>query len=68
MEQLINRVLWYVNRVIALLVVLLLIAAWWYAWRPLPQTSGTVQAFLRRRVEVAKVHGLFSLARYSLRH
>jgi penicillin amidase len=55
MEQhLINRVLRYVNWVIGMLLVLAAMAVWRFAWRPLPQTSGRVRAFLRQRVEIAR--------------
>ena len=37
-----NRLLKYINTVIAVLIVLLTIGIYWWAWRPLPQISGTI--------------------------
>ena len=39
-----NRILKYVNILIALLLVVLLVGVYWIAWRPLPQVSGTIPA------------------------
>lgn len=39
-----NRILKYVNILIALLLVVLLVGVYWIAWRPLPQISGTIPA------------------------
>ena len=48
------RILRIINYLIATAVLILLVAAWWYAWRPLPQTSGTVQAPVSAPVTVAR--------------
>ncbi len=37
-----NRLLKYINTAIAVLAVLVLGAVYWYGWRPLPQTSGSI--------------------------
>lgn len=39
-----QRILKFINLSIAVLVVLLLLAVIWFAWRPLPKTSGSIQA------------------------
>lgn len=39
-----NRILRWVNGVIALVLVVFLAAVYWFAWRPLPETSGEIQA------------------------
>lgn len=39
-----ERLLKFINLSIAVLLIAVAIAAWWYAWRPLPQTEGTVAA------------------------
>ena len=39
-----QRVLKFINLSIAGLLIAVLAAAFWYAWRPLPQTSGTIHA------------------------
>jgi penicillin amidase len=41
---LLHKSLKYVNSAIALLIVAALVAVYWYAWRPLPETSGTLPA------------------------
>lgn len=43
----------YVNRAIAVLVVLAAIGVWWIAWRPLPQTSGTIAGGVAEKVTVS---------------
>src|SRR5579862_7191611 len=48
-----NRFLQYVNRAIAVLVVLAAIGVWWIAWRPLPQTSGTIAGGVAEKVTVS---------------
>lgn len=47
-----SRVLRVVNGLIAVFLVLLAGATYWYAWRPLPQTSGTVQADVEGPVDI----------------
>ncbi|HZT30528.1 MAG TPA: penicillin acylase family protein [Bryobacteraceae bacterium] len=50
----INRLVRWVNGAIAICLLLFLVAAYRYAWRPLPQTSGTIRAFIHERVEVRR--------------
>src|SRR5579885_3368381 len=50
----INRLVRWVNGAIAICLLLFLVAAYRYAWRPLPQTSGTIRAFLHECVEVRR--------------
>ncbi|MEO8028839.1 MAG: penicillin acylase family protein, partial [Bryobacteraceae bacterium] len=38
------RLLRFLNLSIAALLVAFLVVAWWYGWRPLPETSGTIKA------------------------
>jgi penicillin amidase len=47
-----NRLLKYINTAIAVLAVLVLGAVYWYGWRPLPQTSGSVAAPVAQPVTV----------------
>ncbi|HUJ21473.1 MAG TPA: penicillin acylase family protein [Bryobacteraceae bacterium] len=47
-----NRLLKYINIVIAVLIVLAGAGVYWLSWRPLPQTSGTIRAGVARRVSV----------------
>jgi len=47
-----NRVIRYVNTILAVLVVLIAVGVWWVAWRPLPQTAGTVAAEVSDKVTV----------------
>ncbi|HWB95080.1 MAG TPA: penicillin acylase family protein, partial [Bryobacteraceae bacterium] len=49
-----NRILRWVNRALAVLAVLALVAAYWFLYRPLPQTSGRIQAFVDQRIEVRR--------------
>ena len=37
-----DRLLNYINTLIAAAIVLLAIAVFWYVYRPLPETSGTI--------------------------
>ena len=39
-----NRLTKFINSLIGLVILAALAATWWYAWRPLPQTSGTLLA------------------------
>ncbi len=48
-----NRLLKYINTAIAVLIVLAGAGAYWVAWRPLPQTSGTIAAAVSRKVTVS---------------
>ena len=47
-----NRLLKYINTAIAVLIVLAVLGVWWIAWRPLPQTSGTIRARVAGKVTV----------------
>ncbi len=49
-----NRVLRYVNALLGLAVVAVAIAAYILLWRPLPQTSGSLEAGLRQSVTVTR--------------
>ncbi|MFN7992135.1 MAG: penicillin acylase family protein [Bryobacteraceae bacterium] len=49
-----HRVLRYINIAIALLLVLLAVTVYWIAYRPLPQTSGTITAPVSQRVTIAR--------------
>ncbi len=48
-----NRIVRYVNFALAVAVVLAGVGIWWLAWRPLPQTSGTITAGVSDTVLVA---------------
>src|SRR5947207_8313123 len=48
------RLIQIVNIVIAGLLVVLLFAIWWYAYRPLPKTSGAVRAPVTASASVAR--------------
>jgi penicillin G amidase len=48
-----NRLFKYINTVIAVLLVAAAIAVYWFAWRPLPQTSGTIAAQVSQKVTVS---------------
>ena len=52
--MLLPRLLKYINWGIALLLAAALAVVWWYAWRPLAQTSGTLQAPVSDRVSVKR--------------
>jgi len=47
-----NRLLKYINTAIAGLVLLAGFGVYWIAWRPLPQTSGTIRARVAQKVTV----------------
>jgi penicillin G amidase len=49
-----HRVLKYINLGIAVALLLLAAAAYWYAWRPLPMTSGTVEAPVVAKATVSR--------------
>src|SRR4051812_46168558 len=49
-----NRFVKYVNIAIAIVMIALLVAVYWYAYRPLPQTTGTVMAPSRERATAAR--------------
>ncbi len=48
-----NRLLKYINIAIAVLVLLAACGVYWIAWRPLPQTSGTIRASVTHKVTVS---------------
>jgi len=48
-----KRLTRYVNIAIAVIAVVAAIGVWWVAWRPLPQTSGTIAAAVTNKVTVA---------------
>ena len=43
-----DRLLKYINTLIAAAIVLALVIVYWYAYRPMPQTSGAIEAFVSR--------------------
>ena len=49
-----QRILKFLNLSIAVLLILFLGAAWWFAWRPLPETSGTIRAPTQSRATIAR--------------
>jgi len=48
-----NRLLKYINTVIAILIVLAGAGVYWVAWRPLPKTSGTIAGAVSDKVTVS---------------
>jgi penicillin amidase len=48
-----NRLLKYINTAIAVLIVLAVFGLYWFAWRPLAQTSGTVRGDIAQKVTVS---------------
>ena len=48
-----NRLLKYINITIALAVLVIALAVYWFAGRPLPQTSGTIKVPVSQKVSVA---------------
>lgn len=50
----VNRVLRYVNALLALGVLAVLAAAYWFLWRPLPKTSGVLMAGVRQPVAIVR--------------
>jgi penicillin amidase len=49
-----DRLLKYLNTIIAVLLAAALAAVYWYAYRPLPKTSGTIETLVERNVTVAR--------------
>lgn len=49
-----NRLLKYINIAIAVLLVALVGLVYWTAWRPLPQTSGTIRAAIAHRAVASR--------------
>src|SRR5260370_17339072 len=49
-----NRLLKYINTLIAAAIVLALAIVYWYMYRPLPQTSGLVETFVSRPVSITR--------------
>ena len=49
-----QRTLRLVNWLIAVLIVIVLVAAYWFVWRPLPETSGTLSVPIAKPVRVAR--------------
>ncbi len=49
-----RRILRYLNFAIGAALLVLIIAAYWYAWRPLPETSGVVEAPVTGRAVVSR--------------
>ena len=49
-----KRALRYVNLIILIVLLLAAIAVYWWAWRPLPQTSGSVAVPIAQRAIVAR--------------
>jgi penicillin amidase len=49
-----NRLLKYINTLIAAAIVLALAIVYWYVYRPLPQTSGVIETFVSRPVTVTR--------------
>jgi penicillin amidase len=52
--EIVNRVLRYVNALLALGVLAALAAAYWFFWRPLPKTSGALTAGVREKVTIVR--------------
>jgi penicillin G amidase len=48
-----NRLLKYINIAIAILILLAALGVYWIAWRPLPQSSGTIRAGVTNKVTVS---------------
>jgi penicillin amidase len=49
-----DRLLKYINTLIAVAIVLALAIVYWYAYRPLPTTSGAVETWVARPVTIAR--------------
>lgn len=49
-----DRLLKYINTLIAVALVAALAIAYWYAYRPLPDTSGAISTYVSRNVTVAR--------------
>ena len=54
-----NRLIKFINSLIGLVILAAIAATWWYGWRPLPQTSGTLAAPLAAPASIQRdAHGL----------
>ena len=49
-----DRLLKYINTIIGLALILAIGAAYWFAYRPLPSTSGTIEAFVDNPVTITR--------------
>ena len=49
-----QRFLKYINFLIGVVLIAALIAVYWYAWRPLPQTSGTLEALVGQTATISR--------------
>ena len=49
-----DRLLKYINTIIAVALILALVAVYWFAYRPLPATSGTIEAFVDSAVTITR--------------
>jgi penicillin amidase len=49
-----KRVLQYFNIAVLAALILAAVAVYWYAWRPLPETSGSLDAPVRARVSIVR--------------
>jgi penicillin G amidase len=49
-----KRILQYFNIAVLIALILLVAAVYWYAWRPLPQTSGALDAPVSKPVSIAR--------------
>src|SRR5437868_362061 len=49
-----DRLLKYINTLIAVLLAASLAFVYWYGYRPLPKTSGTIETYVSRNVTVAR--------------
>lgn len=49
-----SRVLKFINSLIGLVLLAVLVSLWWFGWRPLPRTSGTVAAPLRAPASIER--------------
>ncbi len=52
--MLLQRILKFINYLIGLVLIVALLAVYWYAWRPLPQTSGTVELPVNQSAKIAR--------------
>jgi penicillin amidase len=58
-----DRVFRYLNYLIGIALVIVLVGVYWFFWRPLPQTSGDIQAPLTAKVTVTRdSHGVPDIA------
>ena len=49
-----HRIIRYVNIAIGIVLVLIAAAVYWFAYRPLPRTAGTITAPVSQRVTIAR--------------